>query len=121
MWSIPKGEIADGEDALAAAMREFHEECGVAPEGEFIPLAPVRQAGGKQVFAWAIRLEFDPATLRSNTFTMEWPPKSGQQREFPEVDRAGWFSLETARVKMLKGQAPLLDQLLQKLQFPPAP
>ena len=120
VWSIPKGEIADGEDALAAAAREFQEECGIAPAGEFIALAPVRQAGGKLVFAWAVRLEFDPATLRSNTFTMEWPPQSGKQSEFPEVDRAAWFPLPVARVKILKGQLPLLDQLLEKLPFPPA-
>jgi predicted NUDIX family NTP pyrophosphohydrolase len=110
-WSIPKGEFADGEEPLAAAQREFAEECGVAAEGGFIPLAPVRQAGGKLVYAWAVRLEFDPATLRSNTFSMEWPPKSGKQREFPEVDRAAWFPLDAARAKILKGQLPLLDQL----------
>jgi predicted NUDIX family NTP pyrophosphohydrolase len=113
-WSIPKGEIADNEEPLAAAQREFAEECGVAPEGDFIPLGSVKQAGGKQVFAWAFRFEFDPATLRSNTFSMEWPPKSGKQREFPEVDRAEWFTLDAARVKILKGQAPLLDELSGK-------
>jgi predicted NUDIX family NTP pyrophosphohydrolase len=120
-WTIPKGEIADGEEALAAAVREFQEECGATASGEFMALAPIRQAGGKQVFAWAIRMEFDPATLRSNTFNMEWPPKSGRQQEFPEVDRAGWFPIDAARVKILKGQLPLLDELLQMLQFPPAP
>ncbi len=93
-WTIPKGEFDDGEAPLDAARREFREECGVAPAGEFLPLDTVRQAGlGKLVFAWAVRLDFDPATLRSNTFSLEWPPKSGKQVEFPEVDRAGWFTI----------------------------
>ena len=122
VWSIPKGEYEKGEDALAAARREFEEETGFAwIEGELHPLGTVKLSSGKVVTAWALEGDCDAHAIRSNLFEMEWPPKSGQQREFPEVDRAGWFSLETARVKMLKGQAPLLDQLLQKLQFPPAP
>ena len=110
-WSIPKGELSDGEDALSAAIREFEEETGSPIAGEFVPLEPVTQQSGKIVYAWAIAGDFDLSGLRSNTFKMEWPPRSGQQREFPEVDRAAWFDLASARQKILKGQAPLLDQL----------
>src|ERR1051325_3463741 len=108
-WSIPKGEFAPGEDPLDAAKREFEEETGQVANGEFIMLRPVLQPGGKIVHAWAVELDFDPATLRSNTFSMEWPPKSGQSREFPEIDRAEWFDVKSAHTKILKGQAPLLD------------
>lgn len=109
-WSIPKGEF-EGEDPLAAARREFEEELGVPVVGDFFSLAPLRQRGGKLVHAWAVRGDFDPALLRSNTFTMEWPPRSGRQATFPEVDRAAWFSLAEAREKLLPAQAPLLDEL----------
>ena len=115
-WSIPKGEFEEGEEPLAAAKREFEEEMGVPPSGEFLPLKHLKQPSGKVVFAWAVRSDFDPSSLRSNMFSMEWPPKSGRQREFPEVDKAAWFDVETARRKILKGQAPFLDQLLVKLQ-----
>jgi predicted NUDIX family NTP pyrophosphohydrolase len=114
-WSIPKGEFADGEEPLAAAKREFEEELGVQPVGDFIPLTPIRQPSGKLVFVWAVRSDFDPSTLKSNTFSMEWPPKSGRQREFPEVDQAAWFDVEAARRKILKGQEPFLDQLIARL------
>ena len=110
-WSIPKGELAEGEDALAAARREFTEETGLPIDGTFAALAPVRQAGGKLVLAWAVRGDFDAGSIRSNTFSMEWPRGSGRSQTFPEVDRAGWFGLEAARVKILAGQRPLLDQL----------
>ena len=110
-WSLPKGEFEEGEDPLAAARREFEEETGTAADGEAIPLGSLRQPGGKTVHAWAVRGDFDPDLLRSNTFLLEWPPKSGRMREFPEVDRAGWFPLETARRKILKGQAGFLDRL----------
>jgi predicted NUDIX family NTP pyrophosphohydrolase len=110
-WSIPKGEFVEEEDPLAAAKREFEEETGVQPAGEFVPLTPLKQPGGKLVFAWAVRSDFDPSKLKSNTFSMEWPPRSGRQQEFPEVDRAAWFGIEAARRKILKGQAPFLDQL----------
>jgi len=110
-WSIPKGEFGDDEEPLAAAKREFEEELGVPATGDFIPLEPVRQAGGKLVYAWAVRGDFDVSRLKSNTFSMEWPPRSGKLLEFPEVDRAGWFGMNAARRKILKGQTPLLDQL----------
>jgi predicted NUDIX family NTP pyrophosphohydrolase len=112
-WSIPKGELAEGEDPLAAAVREFEEEMGSPPSGDFLPLEPRRQPGGKLVFAWALRSDFDPSSLKSNRFSIEWPPKSGRQQEFPEVDRAAWFDLQTARRKILKGQEPFLDEILQ--------
>ena len=114
-WSVPKGEVAEGEDALAAARREFEEETGVAVEGEFVALGEVRQAGGKVVTAWALEGDFDPAGLRSNTFTMEWPPRSGRMAEFPEVDRAQWFGVDEAREKILAGQLPLIDALVEAL------
>ena len=120
-WSIPKGLLEENEDALAAAKREFMEETsGTVPDGEPIRLDPLRQAGGKIVNAYAMRGDFDPATLKSNTFLMEWPPKSGKQQEFPEVDRAGWFSMEAAEIKILASQAPLLRQLLERVRNPRA-
>jgi len=113
-WSIPKGEFGDDEEPLTAAKREFEEEMGVPPVGNFVPLEPIRQPGGKLVFAWALQADFDTSRLKSNIFSMEWPPKSGRQQEFPEIDRAGWFPIETARTKILKGQAGLLEQLLDR-------
>jgi predicted NUDIX family NTP pyrophosphohydrolase len=110
-WSIPKGEFEDGEDPLHAARREFEEETGFKARGDVIPLEPLRQPGGKVVHAWAMRKDLNPSGLRSNTFTMEWPPKSGRRQEFPEVDRAAWFPVGHARMKILKGQAGFLDQL----------
>ena len=114
-WSIPKGEFADPEDPLAAARREFAEETGGTAGGEPIELTPLRQPGGKTVFAWAIEGDFDPDRLRSNRFAMEWPPRSGRTQEFPEVDRAGWFPPEEAREKILKGQVGFVEQLLALL------
>jgi predicted NUDIX family NTP pyrophosphohydrolase len=114
-WSIPKGEYADDEDPLAAAKREFAEETGLTPSGDFVPLGEVRQPGGKVVSAWAVEGDFDTKLLRSNTFSMPWPPGSGKLQEFPEIDRAGWFALEIARRKILKGQAEVLDRLAQYL------
>ena len=116
-WSIPKGEFSDGEEPLAAAKREFEEEMGRTVEGTFLPLEPIKQPGGKRVLAWAVCADFDPTTLRSNTFSMEWPPKSGRTQQFPEVDRAAWFDLDMAKQKILKGQAPLLDQLSTKVRM----
>jgi predicted NUDIX family NTP pyrophosphohydrolase len=115
-WSIPKGEFGDSEEPLAAAKREFEEEMGVPPAGDFIPLESLKQPSGKLVFAWALRSDFDPSRLKSNMFSMEWPPGSGRQQEFPEVDKAAWFGVEAARLKISKGQAGFLDQLLVKVQ-----
>lgn len=109
-WSIPKGEFTD-EDPLDAARREFHEETGFAAAGDFEPLEPIKQAGGKIVHAWAVEGDCDAEAIVSNTFTMEWPPRSGQRSTFPEVDRAAWFPLPEGRGKILKSQRPLLDQL----------
>lgn len=114
-WSIPKGEFEKGEDPLAAARREFEEETGASASGEAIPLGQIRQSGGKAVQAWAVRGDFDPALLRSNTFLLEWPPKSGRMQEFPEVDRAGWFPVPVAKGKILKSQAAFLDRLQERL------
>lgn len=110
-WSLPKGEFAEGEDPLAAAQREFEEETGFSIDGDFRPLQPLKQPGGKVVHAWAVEGDCDPARLHSNVFTLEWPPKSRQMKEFPEVDRAAWFTIPEARQRILKGQAPFLDEL----------
>jgi predicted NUDIX family NTP pyrophosphohydrolase len=113
-WSIPKGEVDEGEDPLACAMRELEEELGTPPpivSEQLIDLGTVRQKAGKLVHCWAAAADFDPATLHSNTFTIEWPPRSGRQREFPEVDRAEWFDLGTAREKINPAQVELLDRL----------
>ena len=114
-WSIPKGEYRADEDPLEAAQREFHEETGLTAAGPFRKLAEIRQKGGKYVQAFALQGDADPAALKSNTFTMEWPPRSGRQQEFPEADRAGWFGIEEARGKILASQQPLLDQLEELL------
>jgi predicted NUDIX family NTP pyrophosphohydrolase len=110
-WSIPKGEFTSGEDALRAAQREFEEETGFAAAGPFTPLAPIKQPSGKIVHAWAVEGDCDPAAIRCNTFSMEWPPRSGKQKEFPEVDRAGWFPIEASKEKILKGQVGFLEEL----------
>jgi predicted NUDIX family NTP pyrophosphohydrolase len=114
-WSIPKGEFLPEEDPLAAARREFFEETGVAIEGELRALKPLRQPGGKIVHAWAVEADLDPATIVSNTFEIEWPPRSGRLQSFPEIDRGAWFSLPEARRKILRGQVPLLEELAQML------
>jgi predicted NUDIX family NTP pyrophosphohydrolase len=112
-WSIPKGEYEDGEDPLACALREFEEETGTRLDAtDVVELGSVRQKSGKQVTAWAVAGDLDPATVRSNTFAMEWPPRSGRQAEFPEVDRAEWFGVEVAREKLVSGQVELLDRLV---------
>jgi predicted NUDIX family NTP pyrophosphohydrolase len=113
-WSIPKGEFEENEDPLTAAVREFEEETGFAVAGSPIPLEPLRQPSGKVVYAWAMKEDLDPARLKSNTFSMEWPPKSGRQQGFPEIDRAEWFTIELAIQKILKGQAGFLAQLQEK-------
>ncbi|HVY05528.1 MAG TPA: NUDIX domain-containing protein [Burkholderiales bacterium] len=116
-WSIPKGEIDKDEDPLAAAKREFGEETGSPVSGEFIPLRPCRQAGGKVVHAWAVEGDIDADAIRSNLFSMEWPPRSGNEQEFPEADRGGWFSFARAREKLLAAQHGFLDQLEQMLEL----
>ena len=103
-WSIPKGEYHEGEPALEAARREFEEETGAAIDGEFTPLGIIRQPSGKEVTAWAVEGDFDPAKLVSNTCLVEWPPRTGRQIEIPEADRGAWFDLETARKKIFRGQ-----------------
>ena len=115
-WSIPKGEYEDGEDARACALREFGEELGApAPEGELVDLGEVKQRSGKVVTAWALEGDADAAHITSNTFTLEWPPRSGRLREFPEVDRAAWFALGEAQERILEAQAPLLDRLAERM------
>jgi predicted NUDIX family NTP pyrophosphohydrolase len=112
-WTIPKGEFDDFEDPLEAAKREFAEELGPPPpSGEYFPLHPIKQKNNKTVHAWAVKGDFDPATLNSNTFSCEWPPKSGRMQEFPEVDRAQWFASDEAKQKILLAQVALIDQLL---------
>ncbi len=110
-WSIPKGEYEPGDDPLSAAIREFAEETGTRPHGACHPLGEVKQPGGKLVTAYALEGDFDIATLTSNMFEMEWPPRSGRRRSFPEVDRAQWFALPEARERILKGQSAFLDRL----------
>jgi predicted NUDIX family NTP pyrophosphohydrolase len=110
-WSIPKGEVAEGEDLLDAAKREFEEETGCKPLGHFIPLRPMKQKSGKIVHAWAVEGDLDPAAIKSNIFTMEWPPKSGKLAEFPEVDRAEFFDIEAAKKKINPAQAAMLVEL----------
>lgn len=115
-WSIPKGEFEASEDRLAAAKREFQEETGFVPEGSFVALTPVKQAGGKLVYAWAVKGDCDTKMIQSNTFSVEWPPRSGKYREFPEVDRAEWFTVDVAKEKILKGQVSLLEELAQLVE-----
>lgn len=110
-WSLPKGECAEGEDALATACREFEEETGFRPQGPFAPLGEVRQRSGKHVQAWAFEGDCDCAQLASNTFEMEWPPRSGHMQSFAEVDRIEWFDLAMARRKILPAQQPFLERL----------
>jgi predicted NUDIX family NTP pyrophosphohydrolase len=115
-WSIPKGEYVEGEDPLTVARREFEEETGARPQGDYLPLGDITQPGRKVVTAFALEGDFDPATLRSNTFELEWPPKSGRKASFPEVDRAQWFAPAEARQKILKGQSELIDRLLRVIE-----
>jgi predicted NUDIX family NTP pyrophosphohydrolase len=116
-WSIPKGEYSADEDPLRVARREFEEEIGrPPPEGPLLALGEIRQAGGKVVTAWALEADIDVSEIESNTFELEWPPRSGRLREFPEVDRAGWFDVETARRKLVRAQGCLLDALRERLE-----
>lgn len=112
VWSIPKGETDHEEEPLITAIREFEEETGFRPEGDFIKLEPILQKGGKQVFCWAVEGDFDVQTLRSNTFELEWPPKSGKMIDVAEIDRAEWFAIEEAKMKINERQVPFLEQVL---------
>lgn len=114
-WTVPKGECLAGEEPLAAARREFTEETGFTADGPFLPLGELRQKSGKRVAAWACEGTCDPATLRSNRFTLEWPPRSGRMCDFPEIDRAAWFPLDAARAKLIPAQVPFLDALQARL------
>jgi predicted NUDIX family NTP pyrophosphohydrolase len=114
-WTIPKGEIQPGEEPLATARREFVEELGFTPEGTLIPLSPIQQKGGKRVQVWAFEGDCDPATVKSNTFQMEWPPRSGRLQEFPEVDRAAFFDLAEAKLRINTAQIAFLEELNRKL------
>src|SRR2546430_15897474 len=114
-WSIPKGEFNEGDDPLEAARREFQEETGSQATGEFFAFTPLKQRSGKLVYAWAVRGDIDAASVKSDTFSMEWPPRSGQQREFPEVDRGAWFTVAAANEKILPGQRGFIRQLREHL------
>jgi len=115
-WSLPKGEVDPAEDELATAQREFEEELGFPAQGEFLALGRVKLKSGKIVRAWAFEGDCDPSTVKSNTFTLEWPPHSGRRQQFPEVDRAAFFSLEVARRKINPRQVELLNQLQRLLR-----
>jgi predicted NUDIX family NTP pyrophosphohydrolase len=119
-WSVPKGEYEAGEEAFAVALREFEEELGSpVPATDFLPLGEVRQSGGKVLTVWAAEGDLDAAAAVSNTFSLEWPPRSGRIQEFPEIDRAAWMTPDEARSKLVRGQVPLLDRLLAALAGSP--
>ena len=115
-WTIPKGEFGPNEDPLTAAQREVREELGFCPGGEFLALTPIKQKAGKIVHAWAVESDWDTSTLKSNTFSLAWPPKSGKVQEFPEIDRAEFFEIGIAKPKINPAQIPLLEELGQKLK-----
>lgn len=116
-WSIPKGEYNDNENPLDAARREFNEETGITVNGNFMELGEVKQPSGKLIIAWAMETDLQSVEIKSNTFKLEWPPKSGRIQEFPEVDRAEWLSMEDAHQKILNGQIPFLKKLEQRINF----
>ena len=118
-WSIPKGEVGEGEDMLQTAKREFREETGLPIDGDFIALTPLRQSGGKVVHAWAVQGEIDASRVKSNKFSLEWPPKSGAQHQFPEIDKAEWFAIPEARERLLPGQHGFLAELERKVGIAP--
>jgi predicted NUDIX family NTP pyrophosphohydrolase len=115
-WSIPKGEFVEDEEPLSAAKREFQEETGFSIDGHFMPLAPLKQRSGKLVYAWALEGDCDAEAIKSNLFSLEWPPHSGNRKDYPEVDRAGWFALEIAKRKIVPGQMGFLKELQQRLE-----
>ena len=114
-WSVPKGEFDDTENPLSAAKRELEEETGITAEGNFIELTPVKQKSGKWVYAWVLEKDVDTARIKSNNFEIEWPPKSGKKKSFPEIDKAAWFGLAEAKEKILPGQLPLVNELEIKI------
>ena len=114
-WSIPKGEFTNDEQGLNAAKREFEEETGISCNGNFIELEPVKQKSGKQIFAWALLKNIDPAIIKSNTFKLEWPPRSGHIQDVPEIDKGAWFDIDAAKEKINPAQAEFIDQLLEKI------
>jgi predicted NUDIX family NTP pyrophosphohydrolase len=116
-WSIPKGEYEEGEDPFEVAKREFKEETGYEASGDFISLSPLKQPSRKIIIAWALEGDCDADKIKSNTFTMEWPPLSGKCAKFPEVDRAGWFSISVAKIKLLKGHVGFVEQLCEKVGY----
>lgn len=118
-WTLPKGEYGDDEEPLAAAQREFAEETGFPAAPPFLPLGELRMKSGKRIAAWAFQGDADPAQLRCNSFDLEWPPRSGRMRSFPELDRVQWFAPQEARRRLLAGQAPFVDRLLALLRTPP--
>lgn len=118
-WSIPKGEYEEGEDPLEAAKREFIEETSLTANGFFRPLSTLKQLSGKKITAWACEGDCDPSSVKSNTFTIEWPPRSGKQAEFPEIDRAAWFTVYVAKQKLIKGQVGFIDELCNLLKYVP--
>ena len=115
-WTLPKGECGENEDLLAAAQREFTEETGFVACEPFLPLGELKQKSGKRISAWACRGDCDPSLLQSNLFEMEWPPKSGKRKSFPEIDRAQWFPADEARRRLIAGQAPFVDRLVEVLE-----
>lgn len=115
-WSIPKGEFTEPEQPLAAAKREFEEETGTILTGNFLPLTPIKQKAGKIVYAWAVEGNIDAEKITCNTFEIEWPPRSGKMQSFAEVDKAGWFTIDEARKKIIAGQSIFIDELINKLQ-----
>jgi predicted NUDIX family NTP pyrophosphohydrolase len=115
-WSVPKGEFGENEDPLEVAKKEFEEETGQQIKGDFFALSPIKQKGGKTVFAWAVEGEADETKMISNTFTIEWPPRSGKMKEFPEVDKGEWFDTATAKEKINSSQAALIEELVKKLE-----
>lgn len=116
-WSIPKGEFDENERPFDAALREVKEEMGLELKGNFIELTPVKQKSGKLVYAWALEQDFNPTLIKSNTFEIEWPPKSGKKKEFPEIDKAEWFDIKTAKEKIISAQGSLLEELCQKFKL----
>jgi predicted NUDIX family NTP pyrophosphohydrolase len=118
-WSMPKGEFSDEEDGLKAARREFEEETGFLPTGQFMRLGAIKQPSGKVIHAWAFEGDLDAKKIKSNTFSLEWPPQSGKQQEFPEADRAEWFNIDVAREKIIRGQLEFIDELLRTIESGP--